>query len=761
MEDYFLSEQELIDRIVKCLNENNISSDSLNFLSSRFDNIDRVIELINLLNIDIDENNLKTQEMYYNVLDKVIDSVLNISYSRNKVFYEYPNVVALNDAMIKAFSNTSRSNDLDKLLSFINNVFLFSGKFGSRDYIRREILGFYKFYLKNESIGLGVTGRFCNRILNQHRNNFISVEKDKILTYFKQNVELSRKKKDSIFRGRKLKKIAEIIKNRQYSKLNVTEEYYLNILSGIKRQIINNSSVKKMNIDDIIIDNLALIFNCYGYLDENIVCTILNLNFEDYKDNDVIKYIVKKFESIKVKFLKEVVLNDKESCVLQSEREKVGNFNYREFLIASKSKIYENIAKIVVSIDYVKLDKILNNKEILNEVLYLLPLVDLIPGIDYGESEFDISSFVNILTNYDRAKMRLFSSEELSMEADYRLNLSKLGDLINLVNAYSSINDIVLFALGKDISSEFKEDRIRQYLDFYLKMLGKLFCDIPSISYSNNEYNFVSGYYSDPERLLIGLKTKAISCIDLFEAGAATYTEVLCKSSGDVILVHDNKNNLISRILLFRRGNVVQLVTQVVDHFSIDVYKEIADQIMTSAIENDDNIDFVFVNGSSYNVTEGMKSGYEIISDNRFVDYFPHADFQNSALLLSSKSMFSGSNEESIKMDFEAVPRFKYEKKRKDVSWNPEESEITKLRALSIVMENDKLIKESRARDFSLFSFEAYQKVVCGEDWYIAVRNDGEFEEVCLPLLDERGYYEFYQAKKELLDIKKKLVGKR
>ena len=69
---------------------------------------------------------------------------------------------------------------------------------------------------------------------------------------------------------------------------------------------------------------------------------------------------------------------------------------------------------------------------------------------------------------------------------------------------------------------------------------------------------------TDPERLLIGKKPRDTSCIDLLHPGGVkTYNEVLLKYTGDVILVRNQNHNLVSRILMFRRGNVVQLVTAV------------------------------------------------------------------------------------------------------------------------------------------------------------------------------------------------------
>ena len=71
------------------------------------------------------------------------------------------------------------------------------------------------------------------------------------------------------------------------------------------------------------------------------------------------------------------------------------------------------------------------------------------------------------------------------------------------------------------------------------------------------------------------------------------------------------------------------------------------------------------------------------------------------------------------------------------------------------VEENEKCfidveIKEKKAREFTPFYIKEYEKVVCGEDWYIAIKQDGTLEEMILQSNDNRTYDEVEQVKETL-----------
>lgn len=323
-----------------------------------------------------------------------------------------------------------------------------------------------------------------------------------------------------------------------------------------------------------------------------------------------------------------------------------------------------------------------------------------------------------------------------------------MDEIINLSNAFSSGDDITIISLGEEVISYIGEENSNTYLDFYLKMLNRITGTIPPINININNKTYKSGEYSNSERLLIGKKVED-SCIDLLNsAGKETFKECLIEEDGDVIIVRDSNNEISSRILIFRRGNVVQLVTSFGQGHPIEIYEQILEQ----AISKEDNIDYVLVDVYSViaSKNEYFKNKYEIIDDYGLQEMFPHADLSGEALLINSKNKILGIEESSINLDFDVTTKAKYNKLRKPISYYPKDNEISRIRALKIILEENIEIKETLARNFEIFYNKDYLKVFSGEDLYIAIKNDGTIEEIILPLNDPRIKLEVEEIKRQL-----------
>ena len=76
------------------------------------------------------------------------------------------------------------------------------------------------------------------------------------------------------------------------------------------------------------------------------------------------------------------------------------------------------------------------------------------------------------------------------------------------------------------------------------------------------------------------------------------------------------------------------------------------------------------------------------------------------------------------------------------------------MRALRISLEKDLTIKENLSKNFELFYIKEYSKVICGEDWYIAIKNDGTIEEVVLPLNNSKTLEEIERVKEIIFSDK-------
>lgn len=739
----FLSDDEKEKAIQECLKSNQeLTTKKLPFLDYKFGakaDIKGLSELLNYLNLPINEDDNIVQQNYLQILDKVVDGIVNIRYIQKKFSFKYPDIVAINDSLIQLFNNVFITKDYVLISKYVSEIYMFIGEMLPIEQIKDEVENLYKIYINNQYIDLSITNKFCNKILNYHRNYFMSEEKNKILGK-ETKMKITDKKKNIILNGRKLKKVDNLIINRNFQQLGITEEQFQAEIENIKNTILNNKDIKKLGIqiDVSRLDFLSKLFKQEGSLTKIPVSTILDIH-----NPDVLKFIIKKIEQIKFKYIGNIILSEEELQVQDWETRNLRGLSPTNYVIVDNEKYIQNISKLLVKLDDETLNKILNNKDLIKEIVWLLPFIDI-------TEELDINTFINILVEYDRLKNKISGGLDNQKNIDYMtINLEKIGDLITLANAYSSVDDITIFALGRNVISGVGEHNSSKYLDFYLKMLSRQNGSIPPVSLQTSNYYLDSGSYSDSERLLIGKKPNKDSCIDLLNsAGVGTYNEVLLQESGDVILIRDTQKNLISRILIFRKGNIVQMVSKSGEWFPIDLYKEIANQIIQKAISNNDNIDYVFVN--SHSVLPEQRKDYITIKDRRFVNKFSHADFSDYAILLVSKKKLQGFNENELNLDFNVEPKMLYKKTRKKISYSPTETDITRLRALNIVLENDVETKENISRDFEPFYAKDYIKVICGEDWYIAIKKDGSIEELILPLNDPISKAEFDQIKTTL-----------
>ncbi len=718
-----------------------LSTEALPFLDEKFGgivNVNEVNELLQYFKTNINEEDLNLQQNYLKALDMVIDGIVDMRYMQGKQSFKFPDIVTLHDYLVKQFDEVLRSNDYGLLSKCAKELESFTGGTIPYEYLNEQVLKYFNEYINNNLVTLSTTSNFCNMVLNQHRNYFTGIERLKILANIEEKMKLTSKKTATILSGKKIKKINDYIMYGDYQKFGITKEQFIDDIRNVLNAVMNNSEIKKHGIT-MDSSQIGYISFCFinGSLDDALVNKILGID-----NNEVSKFIVKKLEQIKYKYINNVNLTEEESYISKQEKSKLGGLNQTNYVIGDNERCMNNLSKMILNIDEKNIAKILDNKSSLGEIAFLLPFVDLI-------EELNTETFINMLSNYDRIKDKIGSTIDVSKDNGVTMVLKHINALVCLADAYGSIDDITKAALGKNVASAISVCNCDRYLDYYKKMLEKDSGNIPPIKLETDGYYLESGVYSDPERLLIGdkfslnMKPGEHSCIQL---GSVTADEALLEKSGDVILIRDAQKNLLSRILLFRRGNVIQMVTNASDKYTIGLYESIAKQIMEQSINSNDNIDYVFVNNTScYNASD-----FDVVSDSRFISEFPHADFSGKAILLSSKKKMQGLQEERLDLDFKSNPAAIYEKSRKQVSYHPSADEITRLRALRIKMESDLKLKETMARNFEPFYSDNYNNVFCGEDWYIAVKKDGTIEEFMMPTHDARTNIEIETIKNKL-----------
>lgn len=695
-------------------------------------NVDDIVELINIIYIDINEENLDEQENYFKILNKVIDGIVNIYYNENKTNFLYRDIVAINDELLSVFSKLTSPDQITKLVKKISR---FVGDTLDSEYLTSNLTNLYYKYKESGYISLNDTNKLCNEILNYHRNNYFKITKINIKLDIIERLELTKKKISNMRKNRALMEISRLISLQYFDMLDISKVDFVNKIKSISLKLDTYKEIKKLGLTENDYEELENRFLETGYLTFDDVKNIIYIN-----DKEILRFISQKYERLKLSFLDTILSNDDEF----SDNDKWHfALNHNNFIIASNKNYINNLANLIVNLNQDILDKILANKEYLIELIHLIPLVNLI-------SKLDDTALLNILVNYKRVRSKIISTSKYYDTYDTEsLILSNIDGLITLSNGYSSIDDTILAILGNEVISHIGVQYGKKYLEIYLKMLQRNECIIPPIRLNYDERIFESGVNYDLDRLLIGAKFKN-SCIDLRNpSGEQTFIECLTKETADVIMEKNEHNEFVSRILIFRRGNVVQLVLKREFKCSKELFDLIAQQILNQAILNNDNIDYVFVNEChTYDIE------YNLIKDERFVTMFPHSDCVNSAWLINTKNNILGKKEEEVLLDFDVLPKVKYKMPRKKISYNPSEAEITKLRSLNIYFETEEQNREQLARNFEPFYKREYLSVISGEDWYIAIKRDGTYEELVLPSAIPETLIEFKEAQNLLLSKK-------
>lgn len=684
--------------------------------------LDQISRMKSLIETKVDESNIDVQKYYSDILDSLIDGTINIKYYQQKSTYRYPDLVSLNDDVLYAFEKGTK----EALDNLINDIYMFTRHTIDIEEIREKIYEFQREYNETHELNPDITLDFYNKVLNQHRNAFMSSHKQTIIDNISYKIELTDKKKQTIINGKKLELVTKFISHYDYEKLSTSIEEIKQKEDVAIQTILNNKDIKKNHsyITEGMLRRLNIIFQTRGIITKEDVMEKLNI-----EDKEAVTFIVKQYDKIRMELSQNIEYTP--SITLPDIR-KIGGLNYTNFKIADNTRMYANLSRILINLDEETVKEILSNEHI-EEILPLIHFINV-------TTELNSVTFINILRSYDRVREKIASAKHIEDDGDLSIEiLSSIDDVIFLANAYASVNDITKYAFKESTLDLLDDYDLARYAEFYTKTLSRQTSNIPYINVTTDITSYVSGDYTDTDRLAIGKKPANDSCIDLLNsAGRSTYLECLGKETGDVIMVRNQMNKSFdNRILIFRRGNVVQLVPKAGSRSTVSAQdlKLIADQIMNEAIRHNDNIDYVIVNGKY--------EGFEVIEEARLISEFPHADVFKEGTILCSK-------EEKPEFDFKAEPKVTYRKPRKKLNTSPTELEITRIKALDILLTENKSLKEEKSRSFEPFYMKEYIKVICNEEFYIAVKKDGTLEELILPTASEEALIEMEEVRRLL-----------
>jgi len=706
--DYYFMYPIKIIELKETIEQNPLNIKDLEIFKDKQNYVNKIIYLVTKLNElegKIDQN------QSYDELMTIIDRITEIRYKKEKHNFEYTDIISINYKMIRTFEKIIETNNTTLLNNLGKQLFEFTNEKMPYGIIKTKITEYYKEYIEKKSLNIDKTNDFCNQILNYHRDYYKSNEREQIILELKQALQLTKKKINQIHKSRKINKLTEIIKNKQIDSLGIEnyEKKLMKALSTIKKDLETNKDIIKNNIE--ITPEMFLQFE--ELFKENGTLTIEQVkNITNCNNKEIVKYIANKYERIKLKFVDKVKIEDR--SINKEARANFG-FNINNFVINDKEKNNFTLAMMIHDITEEELDLILQNEEYFDDFKKIIPFCNI-------SQELTLSTIKKIFTQYGKIVEQ--EKEVLEKHSLYE----NMDTIIMCAKGLNKNNTICIDALGKNIIEKVGESYSSDYLEMYLKMLRKNYSHIPSVNLKYKDIELKSGDYFNPERLLIG-KYPPGSCIDLNNvAGEKTYKECLLKPESDVILLRKD-NVLFDRILAFRRGNVIQLVTQNEHEYPLEMYEQIKNQMLGQM--RNDNIDYIVVNENSLE-----EKNLKTLTDGRFTTYFPHADTTEKVYVLYGNDK---------KFRFSASKQGKYYKKRKKINYSPTIEEIKRLLALNAYINKKEPMK-----------FDLNAKAICGEDW-ILIENNNEIKEIILNQEDIIAKQEMENAKEILKENDKHL----
>lgn len=619
---------------------------------------------------------------------------------------------------------------------------------------------------------------FCNKVLNHAEDKWKREETEKIKANTKGHLKVTEKLKNRYYKSRVMEYIEHCIKDEIYTALDFDSQesmksfFKTEIEKSLQNLLASKKQKPKTNLDlTILLEILQNDFLSSGKINEDFIIneyqnkTGVTISKEDAKN------IANKVNYLRYRFMKNVEerfdFHISDSWFDTSKRD--FDFNVTNFGVVDNTRIQKVVSMLREKIDEEEAKKILHNKNI-KDVLFLLPFVGLV-------EELDIDSFFNILMHIDEIEEILRKTNEIQKGESSLILLKKLNNVIDIARGLSRTNNGFKIALGDTVLSKIPDFETDIYMKYYIDMINGPRKSIPPINMTIQNRHYNSGDSLDPNRLLLEFypNDSINSCVKI---GSGTSNNALLEDSGDAILVRNDKNEIITRVLVYRRGNVVQLISKVADIpvSDLQVYEEIAKYIIQQAREKQDNIDFVFINQDSI---LGNTDQYVKVDDGDFKESFPHADTVGSAYLLCSKEEYTDDKAIKGKLDFKAKPLATYEEYRQDVivatdsnntkrindykytSLDSIEEKVMRLRIIKKTMDtvgtfsNNTDFKELKKDLDGIERFIPieYEKVVLGEDWYIAIKKDGTVEELKLPRKNKLEMKKEIQIAKEKLGI--------
>ena len=642
----------------------------------------------------IDERNISTQKEYFSILNKLIDAICLMRYKNSNRAPQLSSAASLHSYLYNSFLKFDRGSVIRNIEILSDKLWWLSYCILEKEYLKTGLSVLYRQYLIDGEFN---DTEFSNKLLNAYRNAFLNKEKSRIHSLLKITVPISPKRESAYANRQRLAFVQKVIQREDFDSIYLTADEFNTLVDNIYIKLCANKDLQKKGI--IIDNNIKNAFKKFGTLSDKVILKNINLY-----DENAIKYIKNVFNRFKIRIGR---LYPVQTNIIVSKLD----FNLTNFQVVNQYIIDEMFSLLNMYLEREEFEDIRNNISYFRKVYKLLPFINLF-------REFEMNTFVYLILYYPKIEERLkkeLSVDEITSEIFY----DNLYLALKITKNYENMVDSAGIILGSEISKYINDDELTEYLKFYERMLKRQKTSIPNVDINYGELLLSSSLLYDKERIIIGRKFPG-SCIDLLNvAGTQTYSEVLLGEDSNVIMVRDKNGEFISRILAFRKGNIIQLVArQKDDKYPIKLYKLIAGVMFKNAMEAGDNVDYIVISLGSVSINEREKE--IIIDESAFYTAFPHADTSNSVIMLAGKKNKPFNLYETPKVLYEGIRRINYSPKYEDV--------LSMLSLYHYLNKNVKRIDEVLKEGFSL----TYDYAIMGEDWII-IKSKDERKEYILP----------------------------
>lgn len=688
------------------------------------------------IGIEIEDNNMDMQEEYFYILDKVINACSLLRYENNRSYYTKCNSInQIDELLLEQFKKCVLESTT---LKYLATIFVkMTGKDDEFSYYYEKLEKFYSFYTIHQKLDYKITTDFYNEILNKQESNSFSEIKDKIKENLVHSLPYTEKTLNKLNTNFKFQRIFSFLSRGDYSSLGTSKEeldeklqilhLYLNTMKPFNKNHLSLNILKEF-------DSLFL----YGELSDEKLKT--DYSFLNSKER---KTILNQYHKLLLPYLDSIQVELDDDSFINIE------FNYNHYQVVSDEYYQERLKKFIALLSKDEMNNILGN---FNQLVFLFKLLPLVGIID----EFDDEDFKNIVVNYDQICAKLKESKNLENFSFDQL-LNSLSEVISLGKIYSHVDRYTEAVFGCEIlnqivnNGEYSSSDPKDYLCVYHSMLNCSTTFIPPLSGELDGYLYESGNNYDVDRLLLGIHCSG-SCLGINGAGEEAYLEALTSNQADVVFVRRKETlEFVARFLIFRKGNFV-IMAPIYGRMGLckSLYQEdflsmIGNQILALAKEMNDSLDYVFT--QRVGLFKEFKSNFPVVYDDCFTEDIPHCDISNKAVLIASK-----------KKDIQLLPSEEvsvYQKRRKEISIRYDDCnfELARIKALEISREKESIKTEKLKQEFDMILNTHYQQAYIGQDWYVAIRDDGNIEKVMLNTNDSRQKDEIFSILDQVVDL--------